>query len=210
MQRRYALRLAPLVVPLSMRVVYGVAVAQLGPRMGYLAGFLVYWVGWCLLFSWWVCGSDGIRAMFRPPERAGRRFTGAVLLLWPLPIGFAVALPAALDHADLRIVALSVVIALVNATGEEILWRGTFQRFFPHSWLDGVVWPALGFAVWHYAPQSVFPNHRPGGSHSLVAFSLALGLSWGLVALRTRSIRWTTLVHVLFDASGLGGRMYLG
>jgi len=66
----------------------------------------------------------------------------------------------------------------------------------------------VGFAVWHFAPQSVFPNPRPGATVSLVVAAGIVGLMWGWVAHKTKSIRWTTLSHILFDFSGLGGRVY--
>lgn len=69
---------------------------------------------------------------------------------------------------------------------------------------------ALGFGVWHYAPQSIFPNHYPGGSTSLVLFAAVLGLMWGWVAHRTGSIRLTAVSHVLLDFSGLSALLYLG
>jgi membrane protease YdiL (CAAX protease family) len=132
-----------------------------------------------------------------------------VALVWPLLLGFGVAFPAAVRGADGLLVGLSILIATVNGTLEELLWRGAFVAEFPDDPWRGHVWPAVGFAVWHYAPQVVFPNRMPGGATSLVAVCLVLGLSWGWVARRQRSIRWTALVHVLFDASGLGARMYL-
>jgi hypothetical protein len=33
---------------------------------------------------------------------------------------------------------------------------------------QGVVWPAMGFAIWHFAPLSVHPNSWPGGARSFV------------------------------------------
>ena len=35
-----------------------------------------------------------------------------------------------------------------------------------------------------------------------------LGLMWGWAAFATGSILWTTISQVLFDFSGLGGRVY--
>src|SRR5205085_1805684 len=96
----------------------------------------------------------------------------------------------------------------VNAAGEEVLWRGTYARAFPGARWLGYVWPALGFGLWHIAPQTIFPNQRTGGAASFVAFATLLGALFGWVAWRSGSIRWTTLVHVLFDFSGLGALIY--
>jgi membrane protease YdiL (CAAX protease family) len=210
-RRRRLLAAAPVMVLATMLPAYRLLAAALGPVRGYLAGFSIYWLLWCLLFPLSLCGWQQVRRMFRVAQSRAvlRTMGGLALLLWPLPIAYAVALPAALPQANLATVGLSVVIAAINGVGEEILWRGTYLAVFGERTFLGYVWPAFGFAVWHYAPQVVFPNRMPGGATSLVLFSLALGLGWGWVARRTRSILWTTIAHVLLDAAGLGGRIYL-
>jgi hypothetical protein len=69
--------------------------------------------------------------------------------------------------------------------------------------------PAVGFAIWHFAPQTVFANTYPGGASSLVIFALLVGLSWGEVVRRTGRLRTVMGCHVLLDFSGLGARLYL-
>ena len=56
--------------------------------------------------------------------------------------------------------------------------------------------------------QAVYPNRAPGGNLSLVVVATVLGLLWGWVAYASGSIVWTVVSHVLFDSSGLGGRVY--
>lgn len=210
--RRNALLLAPVLVLGSEYVAFHGLTMLLGPRLGYLAAFALYWLGWCLLFPTWVLGWAGIRAMFGPAHpRWGRPvWLGAAVLALPLVLGYGVAFPRALAQATPQIVAASFVLAAVNATGEEILWRGAYQRAFPHrTWL-GVLWPSLGFAVWHLAPQSVRPNSMPGGAWSFVLVAGLLGLGWAWLVQQSGSIRWTTPVHILFDFAGLGALLYLG
>ncbi len=91
-----------------------------------------------------------------------------------------------------------------------MLWRGAYTAVFPDSLWFGYILPSIGFGVWHLAPQVIFANQMPGGALSLAGFAIGLGLMWGWVAWRSRSIRWTTLSHILMDFSGLGGRIYLG
>jgi len=123
---------------------------------------------------------------------------------------YAYEFPRVVGAATPAILIGSAAIALVNGALEELLWRGAFLDLFAHRRILGYLYPSVGFALWHFAPQSIFPNRAPGGSVSLVAVSLALGLVWGFVARRTRSIRWTVIAHVLFDFSGLGARLYTG
>jgi uncharacterized protein len=113
-----------------------------------------------------------------------------------------------LHHADLRIVLVSAALAILNGGLEELLWRGTYLRIF--SGRPGLAWiyPSVGGALWHLAPLAVFPNRAPGGAASFVIVSRVVGLICGWVANRHGAIFWTTVAHVLFDFSGLGGRVY--
>ncbi|MFP3897011.1 MAG: CPBP family intramembrane glutamic endopeptidase [Anaerolineales bacterium] len=65
-----------------------------------------------------------------------------------------------------------------------------------------------GYSTRRATPQSVFPNPRPGATVSLVVAAGIVGLMWGWLAYKTKSIRSTTLCHILFDFSRLGGRVY--
>ena len=103
-------------------------------------------------------------------------------------------------------VATSAAVALVNATVEEALWRGVYVAYWPDDpWL-GVVWPALGFGAWHAAPQVIHPS--PMGTVRYVAAATALGMSWGLVAWRSRSLGAVLASHLVTDASGVRNARY--
>lgn len=182
-----------------------------GPKGGYLAGFLFYWIIWCLLLSWWILGAGGSARVFRDvsPRFGPTMWLGPLLLVIPLLLGYGYAFPRAIKEAGWKIVLLSALIALVNGTMEELLWRGAYLSVFPHNWLLGYRYPAIGFAVWHFAPQSIFPSSAPGGNLILVVVAGLVGQMWGWVALQTGSILWTAVSHVLFDFSGLGARVYL-
>jgi membrane protease YdiL (CAAX protease family) len=104
----------------------------------------------------------------------------------------------------------SAALALINAVGEEVLWRRIYARVFPRQTVRGYLYPAVGFALWHLAPQSVYPSHMRGGTWSFLAGALLIGLGHGWVAWRTGSIRWTVLTHILTDFLGLGGLLYFG
>lgn len=208
--KKKALIVAPWALFLTTYLVYQGAVAVLGPKLGYLAGFLFYWSVWCFGFSLWILGLDGISSLFRDrqPRFTSRRWLGLVFLLLPLLLAYGYEFPRVLPQATLPIVLLSAVISIVNGVAEEVLWRGAYVSVFSDSVWWGYLYPVLGFAAWHFVPQSVFPNPRPGAAVSLVIAAGIVGLMWGWVAFRTKSIRWTSLSHILFDFSGLGGRVY--
>lgn len=205
-----ALIAAPWLLILTTNLAYQWAVAGLGSKLGYLTGFLFYWIIWCFGFSLWVLGADGVLALLRDGRLrfTSRRWLGLVLLMAPLLLAYGYEFPRVLPQATLPIVLSSAIISIVNGIAEELLWRGVYASIFPDDLWWGYLYPALGFAVWHFVPQQVFPNPRPGATVSLVIAAGIVGLMWGWVTYRTKSIRWTGLSHILFDFSGLGGRVY--
>ncbi len=202
--------LAPLLLLLTTYLVFKAAVMLFGLKPGYLIGFLFYWIIWCLLFPLWLLGKDAVFSMFRQAaEPLGKpKWLGAILLFILPLFTMAYAFPMQLPKATVIIVVLSALIALINATCEEILWRGVYFKVFPGSIWWGYLYPAIWFGLWHYAPQSVLTSSYPGGAHSLVFFAVILGLMWGWIAWKTKSICWTTLAHIVLDFSGLGALFY--
>ncbi len=202
--------LAPLLLLLTTYLVFTAAVKLVGLKPGYLIGFLLYWIVWCLVFPLWLLGKEAVISMFRKvTEPLGKpKWLGAILLFILPLFTVAYALPMQLPKATAIIIVLSMIIAVINATCEEILWRGAYFKVFPESIWWGYLYPAIWFGLWHYAPQSVLTSSYPGGAHSLILFAVVLGLMWGWVAWKTKSIRWVTLAHVILDFSGLGALFY--
>ena len=205
-----ALALAiPVVVPAGMRVLFPLLVRRLGARRGYLAGFGVYWAG-CYLVPAALLGRRRVWALLgKTPESLPRpRWLGALALAVP-PLGaVGTELLPALREADPALVATAGAVAAVNATGEELLWRGLFVATFPDDPVHGWLWPAIGFTVWHLAPLSVRPARQ---GRLFLAGSALIGAGFGWVAWRTRSLRLTLPAHVVTDASGLpAARFWLG
>jgi len=210
--KRAALQITLVALPVSMYGLYTWLEMILLPTVAYFVGFLVYWVGWCLLLPLWVLGRQQLLDLFRgwrpQPGRTG--WLGLLLLLVPPVAGFSTIGLRVFPGATPLLLVVSALLALVNATCEELLWRGAYAAVFPDSLWFGYILPAVGFGVWHLAPQVIFANQMPGGSLSLAGSAVILGLIWGWVTWRSGSIRWTTLSHILMDFSGLGGRIYLG
>jgi hypothetical protein len=211
-QRRTARALTlaiPLVVPAGMRTLFPMLARRLGDRRGYLAGFAVYWAG-CYLVPVALVGPRRIWPLLRePPDPLpGPRWLAALALLVP-PLGAAgTELLPALRGADPALVATAGATAAVNATGEELLWRGVFVVTFPDDPVRGWLWPAIGFTMWHLAPASVRP---PRQGRLFLAGSALIGAGFGWVAWRTRSLRLTLPAHLVTDASGLpAARFWLG
>src|SRR4051812_3658497 len=200
----------PLLLVSTLAAFHGFA-SLLGARRGYFAGFLFYWLFWCLAVPIALLGWARVGTLLRgtaPLRRQGIAILLALVL--PVTLVYVYEFPRVVGAATPAILMGSAALALVNGALEELLWRGAFLVLLPDRRILGYLYPSVGFALWHFAPQSIFPNRAPGGSVSLVAVSLLLGLVWGFVARHTGSIRWTTIAHILFDFSGLGARLYVG
>jgi hypothetical protein len=202
-----ALTLAiPLAVPVGMRMLFPLLARRLGARRGYQTGFAVYWSG-CYLVPLALLGRRRVWALLGEPARPLPRpgWLGALALLIP-PLGaVGTELVPALRQADPALVTTAGVVAAVNATGEELLWRGLFVATFPQDVVRGWLWPAIGFTVWHLAPASVRPPRQ--GRLFLVGSAL-IGGGFGWVAWCTRSLRWTLPAHLVTDASGLSAARF--
>ena len=99
----------------------------------------------------------------------------------------------------------ALAIGVVNATMEELLWRGVFISYWPDSWVLGVLYLSIGFGLWHLAPQVIHTVASPIG---FVVGSMVIGLCWGWVAWQTGTLRATTVSHVFTDGSGLRNALF--
>jgi len=90
--RQWAMLAIPLALPLTMYVVFQRFATLLGFPLGYLAAFLVYWIGWCILLPMVVLGGPrGVLDLFRagPARFINLGAKTQALLWWPLlaPLG---------------------------------------------------------------------------------------------------------------------------
>jgi membrane protease YdiL (CAAX protease family) len=168
--------------------VFQLAEAWFGAKLGWYLGFLVYWPVWCVLFPLWAIGPAGIRAAVQ--RRRTPRWAWVLLSVPPL---FALLGRGTIGGGSDEPVAW-ILMAGVNGTLEEVLWRGVYATHFADSARWGVAWPTLWFAVWHFAPGWVAMGSR---AWVLVAGAAVFGLTMSWVAYKTRSIRWTIVSHVL-------------
>ena len=197
--RRLVVLLTPVAVPVSMAGVFAALERRLPARSAYTAGFAIYWAGWCLALPVSVLGPRrALRVL-----TAGRRPTGGetAALLLPVLGAAATELVPGRGLIDRRVLATMAGTAAVNATLEELLWRGMFLEVFPDDPVRGALWPLAGFSVWHLAPQIVLPSRH--GRAGFVLGAAVVGAASTYVSWRTRGLRWVLLPHVATDACGV-------
>jgi hypothetical protein len=205
--RRAVALAVPVAVPFAMVVTFNVARDRLGDQWGYVAGFGAYWAT-CAGLSVALLGRSGVRHLFRDVHpRLGRPAAlGLALLAWPAVGAFATRFILEVGTATSAMLGTILGVAVANALLEEILWRGVYITLWPRNpWL-GWLWPAVGFAAWHFAPQVIHPSAM--GPSVFVAASFLLGASWGWVAFRTGTLRLVSISHVLTDGSGIRSALY--
>lgn len=208
--KRLLLYLTPPLVLLSTIIVFHYASFLFGQKPGYFVGFLFYWLFWCLIVPIITIGRAEIKSSFlRIPTRISKlTIRELIMLAIPLLLGYGYAFPKALNSANFMIVIFSLLLAVVNALFEEILWRATFIKFFGKNVFMSLIYPTIGFGVWHYSPQTIFPSSTTGTTTAFIGVAAIVGFFYGLIARKYNSIFWTTIAHAFFDFSGLGGRLY--
>lgn len=211
-ERKTLLMLAmPLALIASTWAAFQVFTQWWGYPLGYLMGFVFYWVFWCLAFPVYALG--GVRPvleLFKEGQPTFRKLGWKIhFLLWfwiAFPL-FTIFLPR-VGSVGLAVLAGSLLIGAVIGVTEELLWRGVYLRLFPNSTWMNMIYPSLMFGLWHISPQSVKASSMPGGVFLFVAYAVFLGLAYAYCARKTGSIRWVTLSHVIHDALGLGALAY--
>lgn len=162
-----------------------------GHEVAWWLGFFVYWPLYCVLFPVMILGKKEFRTLFAH-KRLG--FLGLLFLLFPPIIVFIGRFIMEYDQAGTLGRIILVFHAFGNGILEEILWRGVSIKLFPDSKVWGVYWPSLWFGIWHLAPGSVSTTFSPW---ALMAGAVVFGLSWGMLAMKTKTIRWSIVSHTL-------------
>jgi membrane protease YdiL (CAAX protease family) len=169
----------------------------LGAEAGYLLSFGFYWLVWCLLVPRWLMGKAKFTAILHDHAPLFSRSNRLAAALWIFVMLVAILMYAGdFIRAPLALIVLAVPLATVNGFCEEILWRGLYIRLFPHN-----PWLALGFALWHFAPQLIFPAEN---IPAFVISTFFLSLPYGYIAYRTGSAKETAFSHSLSGILDLG------
>jgi membrane protease YdiL (CAAX protease family) len=208
-------KIIAILLPIALLITTGLAFYLLskrfGSKRGYFLGFLFYWIVWCLFVPTIFLTRQEFKSLFEfnVYKFTEERFINLLCLIIPLLFAYVYAFPKALKSTTFKIILLSMALALVNATMEELLWRGFYLKLLgSDKWLY-VLTSSFGFGIWHFTPQLVFPNKAPGGQFSFVVFAIILGIFFSIVVFNTKSILMVSICHIAFDFSGLGGRLYL-
>jgi len=172
-------------------------------KAGYLLGFGVYWLFWCLFIPRMMLGKTEFAAILHNHVPLFSRANWLAATLWLVVTLVAVIMYAGVFiRAPLALILLAIPLATANGFCEEILWRGLYVRLFPHNPWVSILYPSAGFALWHFAPQVIFPAEN---AIAFVISTFFLALPYGFIAWRTGSAKWTAIFHSVSGILALSG-----
>lgn len=195
----------PFLLQPTTALIFTLASRQLGREKGYLLGFVFYWLVWCLLVPLLLLGRAGFSSLFVDKAPLISRPNWLAAVLWAV-ITLVTILMYGRDflRASPTLILIAIPAATVNGLCEEILWRGMYVNLFPDNFWLAIIFPSIGFALWHLVPLQVFPE---GSRSAFVLSTFFLGLAYGFIAFKTGSVAWTALSHSLGGILALSGML---
>ena len=201
--RQYALIALPPVLIFCTAFAFNLFSKRLGKEAGYLLGFLFYWAAWCVSVPWICLGKDRFLSLFVDATPLLSRPNWPAAVIWALIILVTLVMYGQnFIRAPLTLILVAIPAATINGICEELLWRGLYVRAFPDNIWLAILFPALGFALWHLVPLQVFSS---GSKLRFVLSTLFLGLAYGFIAYKTGSAKWTAISHSLNGIFALSG-----
>jgi CAAX protease family protein len=176
----------------------------LGPKWGYITGFLGYWF-YCLLTARLLAGGD--RKYFKgmwdqQRENKYAKWIGLAAFIPVLGVFFVSFLPnvAALT---LSTGALLIFTVVLNGIIEELYWRGLYLLEYPNNARIGFVLSTILFGAWHISLWFARGVVYKDGFSALVGGALGLGLIWVWVARTSGNLRAVVPAHILTNLFAL-------
>lgn len=110
---------------------------------------------WCFIVSFIILGKENFFSMFKEGAPLFRKENWRLVLLLFLTTAGAFGMLLIYDIADtpLMIIAISIPVAIITGTCEEILWRGLYTKVFSMKVMSELIYPTIGFAIWCLSPQ---------------------------------------------------------
>lgn len=179
-------------------VLFQLTTLWLGPKWGYVTGFLGYW-SYCLLTVWLLSGSD--RNYFKDmwnQQRRGKYMKWLALAAFIPAFGtfFVSFLPNA---AKLTLVTGALLLFMVTLNGsiEELYWRGLYLlEYSDNAWI-GFILSWILFGAWHVSLWFARGVIYKDGFLALVGGAYGLGPIWTWVARSNRNLRAVIPAHIL-------------
>ncbi|MDF2871773.1 MAG: Abortive infection protein [Anaerocolumna sp.] len=209
--KQYILVSAAPILCIAMLIFMPFLTIQIGKTTGYIAGFCIYWFIFCLPISLYCSNGFGkLREIYTQKSNitAVIRNIYYLLAFMPCIAIFFVVFKKVAPIAGFQVLVIALVFAIINGTFEELFWRGIFNKIFNNNIFLAYIYPSLFFGIWHIALYLAKGIIYQGGFASLVGGSFFMGLLWGWVAYKTKSIKVVTAVHIITNFFAFTGLIY--
>ena len=180
--------------------------AFLGPKWGYVTGFLGYW-SYCLITAWLVSGRDWnyFREMWnRQRDNKYARWIGLAAFIPALGVFFVSFLPN-VAKLSLSAALLLIFMVILNGSIEELYWRGLYLLEYPNDARIGFFLSWLLFGAWHISLWFARGILYKDGFLALVGGAYGLGLIWTWVARSNGNLRAVVPAHILANLFAFTG-----
>lgn len=159
--------------------------------IGWYLGLVCYWLTWCTIVPLWLVGKQRLKQIMRPRKP---NITVVLLVLFPAAMAAVAKMLTGMGYQkpELWVWLLYISTAFGNGFFEELLWRGVYMELFPDRIFYRIIWPSIGFALWHYAPGSVSANSNP---LALIIGAGLFGFILAFLAKKTGGIWWGIVAH---------------
>lgn len=185
---------------------------KLGKTIGYILGFCIYWLVFCLPVTLYSCnGFSGLKEVYSQKSniKISEKKVWYLIALIPCIATFFVVFKKFAPTAGFQVLVIASIYALINGTIEEMFWRGAFNKVFINSNIFfAYIYPAIFFGIWHIALYFAKGIVYQGGFASLVGGAFFMGLLWGWVAYKTKSIKTVTLAHIITNFFAFTGMIF--
>jgi len=209
-KKSFLIWIAPILC-ISMLVLVPLITSIIGKTAGYIVVFCIYWLVFCIPVSLYFSnGFSGVKGIYSQKSDlpSARKIIYYILAFVPCIGIFFVVFMVFAPKAGIFPVLIAAIFALINGTIEEMFWRGIFNKVFKENLYLAFLYPSLFFGIWHVALYNAKGISYQGGFASLVGGSLIMGLLWGWIAYKTKSIKVVTIAHIITNFLAFTGLIY--
>jgi uncharacterized protein len=185
-------------------VLFQLTTLWLGPKWGYITGFLGYWA-YCVVTARLLSGSDWNYFKEMWSRERGGKYASWISLAAFIPVlgVFFVSFLPNVSKLTLSTGALLLFTVLFNGTIEELYWRGLYLHEYPNDARIGFLLSLLLFGAWHVSLWFARGVVYKDGFLALVGGAYGLGLIWTWVARSNGNLRAVVPSHILVNLFAL-------
>lgn len=196
---------------ISMLLLIPLLTHKIGKTAGYIGGFCIYWFVFCLPVSLYICdGLGGLKEVYSQKSniKSSKKVIWYLMALMPCIATFFIVFKNFAPVAEFQVLVIALVYAIINGTIEELFWRGIFNNIFNDNIFLAYIYPTIFFGIWHISLYFSKGMVYQGGFLSLVGGAFFMGLLWGWVSYKTKSIKIVTIAHIITNFFAFTGMIF--